>query len=123
MNPMGLAAEKTTLREGVDRAHASQIAMEFVGERLRRQFEEHRHEHPEIYRELLVLARKAKGMGYRKFGIDRLFSVLRWERGPRDPDAKGFKLDNDMRAYYARALMEENEELRGFFRTRHLRSV
>ena len=48
-----------------------------------------------------------------------LFEVVRWNRLLRTGD-RGFKLNNNFTAYYARLLMEREPELRGMFETRKL---
>ena len=85
-------------------------------------FAEHRREHPDVYHALRDLAREAVRRGRNRIGIAALFEIVRWERGGISKDASGFKLNNDLRAMYARALMDENPDLAGLFETRRLRS-
>lgn len=35
-------------------------------------------EHPEVYKGICMLARKAAARGHRQFGIARIWEVLRW---------------------------------------------
>lgn len=84
--------------------------------------------HPEIYADLVRMARTAKNAGHVRYSIAALFEVLRWERtvlndgsnetGP--PDA--FKLNNNLRSRYARLIMREVSDLDDFFEVRALRS-
>jgi hypothetical protein len=52
--------------------------------------------------------------GREKWGIAGIFEVLRWNRAMQT-DAPDYKLCNTHRAFYARMLMEQEPELRGFF--------
>jgi hypothetical protein len=80
--------------------------------------------HPEVYRELVKLARQWVAAGHHRLGIKTLFERLRWEwhiSGISDTD--GFKLNNNFAPYYARLIMEENPELDGLFELRQIRAV
>ena len=55
--------------------------------------------------------------------VKRLFEIARWECGPHQADRHGWALNNSLTAYYARALMRENEDLKDFFATREIKSV
>ena len=73
-------------------------------------------EHPEVYHQLVRLARTWTSHGHAKLGIATLFEKLRWEwhvAGLTDRD--GFKLNNNYRALYARKIMDENADLAGLF--------
>lgn len=88
---------------------------------LRDQFLEFHQQNPNVYTELVLLARRAKRAGYRP-GIGGLFEVLRWRHGlatKGDP----FKLNNNHRAHYARMIMAREADLAGFFELRELRSI
>lgn len=82
-----------------------------------KKFEEFHAKNPQVYHELLSLARQAVHRGRKKIGIKMLFEVVRWNRtiGTTDPD---FKLNNNYHSQYARLLMQENPELAGLFETR-----
>lgn len=69
---------------------------------------------PHVYRELLRLALEMRRRGREKWGIAGIFEVLRWNRAMQT-DAPDYKLCNTHRAFYARMLMEQEPELRGFF--------
>lgn len=86
-------------------------------------FWEFHEEHPEVYDQLLTLARQWVSHGKGKLGIATLFEKLRWEWHVNGlQDSKGYKLNNNYRALYARLLMERNPELRGLFEIRRLAS-
>jgi hypothetical protein len=97
--------------------------LDLPSERMLREFAQHRRAHPEVYEELRRLALEARRRGRTRMGIAALFEVLRWERSGIGHDAGDFKLNQNLRALYARHLMETVPELRGFFETRRLRSV
>lgn len=78
------------------------------------------HDHPEVYRELAVLARAWKTAGHKKLGIATLFEVLRWNAHLEGRDVDGFKLNNNYRSRYARLLMANERDLDGLFDTREL---
>jgi hypothetical protein len=74
--------------------------------------------HPEVYTQLVRMARQSK------VGMKMLFEVLRWERiiqGLPD-ETEMFKLNNNYTSRYARLIMSENEFLVGMFEIRELKS-
>lgn len=76
---------------------------------------------PQVYRELVSLAREVKAQG-QKAGIGMLWEVMRWRIFFQTKDPDGWKLNNDYRSRYARLMMEQEEDLAGFFDIRELRS-
>ena len=88
-----------------------------IDRELIRKFTEFHNNNPHVYDELRDLALRAKRHGRKNYSINGLYQVLRWHRNfeTNDPD---FKLGNNHRAYYARLLMAQEPELKGFFRTR-----
>lgn len=88
-------------------------------ESIQQQFLAYHERHPEVYRLLVTLARKACAKG-RKVGMKCLWERLRWEIWiSRDDD---FKLNNNYTSRYARLIMEREWDLRGYFETRELKS-
>jgi hypothetical protein len=87
-------------------------------------FQKFHEENPEVYRELVSLAREIRDKrGYQKFGIATIYEVARWRSIIRaDKPADEFKLNNNFRAYYARLIMDQEEDLAGFFDTRRIGS-
>jgi hypothetical protein len=80
--------------------------------------------HPEVYLELVRLAREWVAAGNYRLGIKTLIERLRWEwhvTGVQDVD--GFKINNNFAPYYARMIMVENPELDGLFELRQIRAV
>lgn len=76
--------------------------------------------HPEVYAGLVYLARQARRRGAQRLGIGMIYEVLRWETmmGADVPSEEPFRLNNNMRAYYARFIMETCPDLAGIFTTR-----
>ena len=75
---------------------------------LRLEAEKFIRENPRVYQlfEKLALARR------RNFGIGQLTEVVRWEIDRTwDVDDRGFKINNNHRAYIARQLIEDHPEL------------
>ena len=87
-------------------------------------FERYHRENPHVYDALVRLARQAKARGHRRFGIELLFAVLRWERMmvAVDPSQESYKLNDHYTSRYARLIMEREPDLEGLFETRRLRS-
>ena len=78
--------------------------------------------HPEVYDELVMLARQGVRAGRRRFGMKQLFEVLRWNRTLRGLSAEGevFKLNNNYTSRYARLVMGCEPDLAKAFETRTL---
>lgn len=84
------------------------------------QFEEFHRNNPEVYEELVRLARQMKARGHKRIGIKMLWEVLRWERAMKTTDQTEWKLNNNYTSRYARLIMEKEPDLKGFFVTRGL---
>lgn len=85
-------------------------------------FAEHHQAHPEIYDELLRLARRWKAAGHTHCSINMLFEIVRYESGLVQRTGDGPALNNNLRSRYARLLMWNEPDLAGLFETRSLRS-
>jgi hydrogenase maturation factor len=80
-------------------------------------------QNPEVYRQLVRLARQWRAAGKAKLGIKTLFEKLRWEwhvAGLTESD--GYKLNNNFTALYARKIMKNEADLDGLFEIRSLAS-
>lgn len=86
-------------------------------EPLQRDFDEFHAANPHVYDELVWLARQGKAAGAKKLGIGQLFEVLRWQTLLRT-NSTDFKLNNNLRSFYARMIMERESDLAGIFETR-----
>lgn len=78
-------------------------------------------ENPDVYDQLVAMARKAKVAGKTRIGIKRLWEAMRWEMDLR-AGSEEFALNNNFTSRYARLIMAEQPDLRGLFETRALRS-
>lgn len=79
--------------------------------------------HPEVYGELVRLARIAQHAGFCKYSIKTIWEVMRWSFLLRDRDEReSFKLNNNYHSRYSRLIMENERELAGFFETRVLKA-
>lgn len=74
-------------------------------------------ENPHVLQELETLCRRVRRMGRRRWGITAAFEVVRYN-GAVTTSGKPYKLNNNYRPIYARWLMRDVPELRGFFETR-----
>jgi hypothetical protein len=76
--------------------------------------------HPEVYDKLVEYARKVKNAGFAHFGLAFCWERTRWffifERDSKEK----FKLNNNYLSRYSRRIMEQEEDLDGFFKTRRL---
>lgn len=89
-------------------------------EELREEVRAFHEAHPEVWRHCEQYAFDLVRAGRRRFGIGAIWERLRWESMV-NPSAFGegeLKLNNNYRAFYARALMKKYPELEDFFETR-----
>lgn len=67
-----------------------------------------------VFSALYKLAKAAHNEGWKRGSINLLFERLRWSYALQTKGGK-YKLSNSLRAYYARAIMEYDARLKGFF--------
>jgi len=84
---------------------------------IERRFEQFHAENPHVMAKLREIALAVKRSGKKQFGIAALFERLRWI-SEFETSNDAYKLNNSLRAPYARALMAQEPDLRGFFETR-----
>ena len=99
------------------------LSFDYPQDPIQERFEQFHRRHPEVYEQLVTLARTAHNSGREKVGIGMLFEVLRWERliaGLPDEREAGLKLNNNYRSRYARHIMACNVDLADIFETRGL---
>ena len=80
-------------------------------------FERFHEENPHVYERLTTLALNLRRKGYGSYGMKGLFEVMRWMTAMKTTGSK-FKLNNNYTAHYARMIMDNNPELKGFFNIR-----
>ncbi len=78
-------------------------------------------DNPQVYDELVRLAREAKVAGQDRCGIRMLWEVMRWNLTirTRTPD---YKLNNSLHSRYARFIMACEPDLADMFAVRSLRN-
>lgn len=74
---------------------------------------------PQVYKTLVLMAREIR----RKrpdsiIGIAMLYEVLRWRVYMETESDEPYRLSNDFKAFYARKIMDRNEDLGGIFVTK-----
>lgn len=90
---------------------------------IQERFERFHEANPDVYAELVLLARQAKQRGRERWAIGSLWEVLRWQRMMRTVDeTTDLKLNDHYRSRYARLIMLTEPDLSGFFEIRQLRS-
>ena len=102
---------------------AGTLTFDYPADPIQERFELFHERHPEVYKQLVELARRAVQSGRTKVGIGMLFEVLRWERliaGLPDEREHGLKLNNSYRSRYARLIMACNVDLADIFETRKM---
>lgn len=72
---------------------------------------------PEVYNEIVKLARQIKNRGYDHYGMQAIFEVIRFHTMMKT-SGDHFKINNNWRSYYSRLVMANNPDLEGFFRIR-----
>lgn len=84
-------------------------------------FSKFHHANPWIYNTLVSLARQLREKGRTRYGIKALIEVTRWHfftQISTDGNDQDFKINNDFTALYARLIMRQEPDLKGFFETR-----
>lgn len=78
---------------------------------------------PQVYVELVRLARQARAQGHSVMGIAMLWEVARWHffLKKNDPNSD-FKFNDHYKPHYARLIMEREPDLSEVFNTRELAS-
>ncbi len=92
---------------------------------IQEKFEKFHEENPQVYSRLVALALRIKRESGKDHGsISMLFEVLRYQglTNVKTSDVEDVKLCNSFRSRYARLIMDGVHELRGFFKTKELRS-
>jgi hypothetical protein len=77
---------------------------------------------PDVYAELVRLARYARAAGRQRVGMKELWEVARWHLRLRTR-ADGYALNNDFTALYARLIQDQEPDLAGLFETRRRKAA
>ncbi len=86
-----------------------------------KKFLEFHEANPNVYKQLVGMAKQLKAQGHARAGIQMLFEVLRWKTMLKTTDSD-FKINNNYAGRYSRMIMEEYPELDGFFEIRQLKT-
>lgn len=79
--------------------------------------------HPEVWDRFEALALELIASGVEHYGVATIWEVLRWESDSGQIAGGGaFKLNNNYRAFYARAFARRHPKHAGFFRLRRQRT-
>lgn len=99
----------------------NQLTLINVETELDKRFAKFDEENPRVYEKLVRMSFDLKKTGHTKIGIGMLFEVIRWQSMLKTV-GDDYKLNNSYRSRYARKIMEDYPELRGFFEIRELHS-
>ena len=115
-----------TTPEPHDTALAHQVGIIDWAQTIQGRFERFHADHPEVYAEIVRLAREwraaSRSPRTARWSIDGAFEVLRWQRHIAADEHEPYRLNNDYRSRYARAVMEWEPDLDGVFDLRELRA-
>lgn len=89
---------------------------------IQERFEDFHERHPEVYQEIVRLARLVKSKGFHRYSIDALTQRVRWHFQFEREKSEEFKFNDHFRSRYARMIMEFEPDLDGFFETRRLKA-
>lgn len=128
--PSPLPMETTKRKVYVDMGAAVQIPLALDvtplklsrmgrGLSIKERFLKFHEENPQVYANLVEMAKEAKKNGLRKIGFRQMWESLRWNIGM--TTGKDYKLNNNYVPHYARLLMDTVPELAGMFETRSIR--
>ena len=81
-------------------------------------FKDYHKQHPEIWFEFVRVAIQKKDAGFNTFSAKGIFEIIRWKYQTRTK--YNIRLSNRFTPDYARKLMNENPEFKGFFKLRPL---
>ena len=87
-------------------------------EEMRQQVIEFNRKHPEVWRYFCWFTFGLIHKGFANYSVNAIFERIRWEIDAGGNGVTRFKLNNNYRAFYARAFMRKYPEHDGFFRTR-----
>jgi hypothetical protein len=83
-------------------------------------FQQYHNDNPHVYWLFLHYAKRTKSKGFKNYSANGIFEIIRWHTGLKKGDV--FKINNNYRPDYARKMMDEYPEFKGFFRVRTLKS-
>lgn len=84
-------------------------------------FKTYHEENPKIYLEFKKYTFEAKIKGFKHYSAKGIFELIRWHSTVGVND--GYKVNNNYHPDYARLLMSEFPEYKGFFNVRELKKI
>ena len=75
-------------------------------------------ENPQVFAHFEQFTRAAAALGHQNLSAWLIMNRVRWETTIATEAADGFKISNNLFAYYARLYMHRHPSHRGFFRTK-----
>jgi hypothetical protein len=83
-------------------------------------FRQFHDQNPQVYTELVKLARQVKDSGATKFGIRAIWERLRWmaQFEVRELVDDIYRMNDHYTRFYARMIMQQEADLAGFFNVR-----
>lgn len=85
-------------------------------------FEAFHRANPHVFDAIVRVSRNLRDAGARRGGMKMVFERLRWLYALKT-GGDAYKLNNDFTALYARKVMDERNDLEGFFRLRVRKAV
>lgn len=76
---------------------------------------------PKVYDLLVFYARQARDAGRRRVGIELLWNRMRWDFMVQTERTDEFKLNQNLKAWYARRILQLEPDLEGIFELRRRR--
>lgn len=92
--------------------------MEDRHEEMRQQVIDFSRDNPDVWRLFCGFTFDRINRGFKNYSANAIFERIRWEKDVGGDGVAIFKLNNNYRAFYARAFMRKYPEHNGFFRTR-----
>ena len=83
-------------------------------------FNNYHKENPQIWEAFKNYSFEAKKKGFKHYSANGIFEIIRWHTDVQSRDK--YKVNNNYRPDYARKMMEEFPEFKGFFRIRELKA-
>ena len=96
--------------------------MENRCEEMREQVKAYHKEHPEIFRLFVMYTFQMIDSGKKNYSVSSIWERIRWHKDAGSDGETQFKINNNYRAFYARAFMERYPLHKGFFHTRKQKS-
>jgi hypothetical protein len=88
---------------------------------IQEQFEDFDARHPDVKYEIARRAKRLRSVGWKHYGIHAIWEAMRYDRALHGTGDE-YKLNDHFTSRYARLVMREWDELRGFFELRVLKA-